>query len=228
MEEAIDIETIKKAAEYSKKVYYREGFSKNEKFYEDAGSDTQCLVVKEGKTIYIVFRGTTNTKDWVTNLNIIPIKTPFGKIHGGFYGAWKKIYRVLLGEANISDLIESSENVVICGHSLGGALSSICAAALAMYHPNQHFSCITFGGPRVGSRSFRKYFNKMENISCKRFAVQADPVPRIPSCIFYRHVNDGVILDRHLTYCGCLLDISCSPTDDHDMDNYLSLIYELD
>jgi pimeloyl-ACP methyl ester carboxylesterase len=50
--------------------------------------------------------------------------------------------------------------VVLCGHSLGGALATICAATFLLtsaarsHFPWQHIHLVTFGAPRVGCARF--------------------------------------------------------------------------
>ena len=43
---------------------------------------------------------------------------------------------------------------VICtGHSLGGALATLCAPWCAIEYPKADVRCITFGSPRVGAHN---------------------------------------------------------------------------
>jgi triacylglycerol lipase len=50
---------------------------------------------------------------------------------------------------------EQFERVVVCGHSLGGALATLCASDLAGYLGAKcAVSSYTFGSPRVGNAVF--------------------------------------------------------------------------
>jgi len=73
--------------------------------------------------------------------------------------------------------------------------------------------CITFASPRVGCKSFTKYFNEQIKTSY-RFVYHRDPVTFLPFCLRFRHVNGCihfkksgkvVISENYFYPFGCLI-----------------------
>ena len=53
--------------------------------------------------------------------------------------------------------LDPKRKLIITGHSLGGAMATICAKRLSEEYENVH--CLyTYGSPRVGGRKFVKSF----------------------------------------------------------------------
>jgi triacylglycerol lipase len=63
---------------------------------------------------------------------------------------------------------ESHKTFYYCGHSLGGALSTIAALTFGAMYPDARHVCITFGSPRVGDTVFTDLFHKHvdESVRC--------------------------------------------------------------
>jgi hypothetical protein len=109
---------------------------------------TQCMLVgplaaAQSFTI-VVFRGTSQLRDWVTNLHAVPVRwASGGRVHGGFRRAlghvWRPLRRLLAGRAG---------PLFCTGHSLGGALALLAGSLL---RPRAVY---TYGAPRVGDRAF--------------------------------------------------------------------------
>ncbi len=51
--------------------------------------------------------------------------------------------------------------MLFTGHSLGGALCTLCAVDVALLHPDWEVTMISFGSPRVGNHGFARLFDKM-------------------------------------------------------------------
>lgn len=119
----------------------------------------------------LVFRGTTNIKDWITNANAVLTQAPDGdtRIHPGFRKAYEDVqYQVLELLKQVDDI-----PLYITGHSLGGALA-VCATYFLPKH--RLAACYTFGGPRVGDQNFVDRFKT----PIYRVVNGYDPVPMIP------------------------------------------------
>ena len=74
--------------------------------------------------IYIAFRGTKDLNDWKFNLQAFREKcgsTIRGKFHSGFLQRALKFPM----ETILNDESFKNSDVVVCGHSLGGAIASI-------------------------------------------------------------------------------------------------------
>ncbi|XP_063933705.1 uncharacterized protein LOC135145513 [Zophobas morio] len=77
----------------------------------------------------------------------------------------------------------------ITGHSLGGALATICAADLFLNHSITFDHFITFGQPRVGNSNFAAWWEEIfRDKDVLRVTHAKDLVPHLPYALFkYQH-----------------------------------------
>lgn len=142
-----------------------------------------CLYGKgplEGHAVFL-FRGTHFTAlDFLSNLDI-GISQSYGgqRVHTGFLKAFESMQRKVA--PFVDSLAKNKIHSVHCiGHSLGGALATMCADYIrdsSSYQPYVY----TYGAPRVGPKSFADAFTS--SIGAKKiFRVynQTDIVPCIP------------------------------------------------
>lgn len=90
------------------------------------------LVEEDGYSV-VLFPGTANVLDWFVDFRALPATVKdyakLGRCHEGFVTALDKI-----GDRMIADL--AGKQIVVAGHSLGGALAQLFAGALAaLGHP---------------------------------------------------------------------------------------------
>lgn len=138
----------------------------------------------------LVFRGTANLRDILTDLGIELVEWwETGQVHAGFRDdfapLWSKFRDRLLP-------ICFKRKVWVTGHSLGAALATLTAAALSGYWVTPQV--YTFGSPRVGDKAFAKDYNetipKTYRVVNRNDAVTLVPVP---GPLFpYRHVGQAV------------------------------------
>lgn len=154
---------------------------------------TEALISTNDEESYIVvgFRGTNETLDFVINT--------LGQM-GGFYGPIFDIYEdagfVHMGQDrnldfrvydwmydNINTLIEEypTYEIIVTGHSLGGALSILSAPRLALDFPDKNVTAITFGTPRCTKTKFKPWARDISNCAIWSIINGPDPVPRTPS-----------------------------------------------
>jgi triacylglycerol lipase len=108
----------------------------------------------KSQNVFVTFRGTETPEDWLSNFAIDQTAHPWGPVEEGF----AKLYAQC--SPAIVEAVEraGASKVVSTGHSLGGALSTLAAADLAIRQlPVQLYS---FAGPRTGSPSFADTFNQ--------------------------------------------------------------------
>lgn len=114
-----------------------------------AQADTQCAIIKPSQTdkppfAVLVFRGTSNLRDWLTNLRELPVEwEKGGQVYDGFMHALNSVW----------DPVEAALDQLNCplfytGHSLGAALATLAASR----RPPQ--GLYTFGSPFVGDKQF--------------------------------------------------------------------------
>lgn len=116
-----------------------------------------------------------------------------GKVHRGFKTEVDDLWPMLETALMTNDL-----PVWFCGHSLGGAMATICAGRCFLSHVHSVPSALfTYGSPRVGDN---RYINFVR-IDHYRFVNNNDIVTRTPPVwMGYRHCGTEVYIDRH----GCL------------------------
>ncbi|DBA91385.1 TPA: hypothetical protein ACH3X2_003920 [Trebouxia sp. C0005] len=149
--------------------------------------DTKCLLGFGHNTIVVAFRGTASLKNASADVQAWQAAHPpvrgrhwMGRrprVHAGFLKSWlagglkdKVVARVLKAIQDEKDGGPITR-VLITGHSLGGALATLCAfdiaAAIkeagAMADDGRPIDvcCYTFGAPRTGNRAFRNEFNAL-------------------------------------------------------------------
>lgn len=155
-----------------------------------AATDTQVRVeeISEGR-FGILFPGTASIKDWLTDARISKVKWGKGAVHAGFAEAFRSV------ADQITDAILPGSRVIITGHSLGGALATLCADAFQDVFEIE--GVFTFGSPRVGNARFVGEYNPGPGVRTWRIVNAHDPVAHVPFVFgTYRHVNTQVYLDH--------------------------------
>lgn len=154
------------------------------------------------REIVIATRGTTNSRaDYGTDINAIPTLGPTGHaIHKGF-GATFKSYVQQLNEFIQQQNLGFKPTAVHCmGHSLGGALANLNAAACAELGLNSYL--YTVAAPRVGMVPYAEHLSKkMKAAHVYRVANEADIVTMVPC---YPFVHSPYVHGTYLLEGGML------------------------
>lgn len=140
---------------------------------------------------FILFRGTQYLADWLTNLNVGVSRGASGQpVHDGFNLTFKTMEPKL--KEFMGTLLKHKITQIHCiGHSLGGALATICADWIRASYKIKPY-LYTFGSPRVGLIGFAHCCTK--NIGADRIFRayhKTDIVPCIPSWPFIHTPNSG-------------------------------------
>ena len=174
------------------------------------------------KTIWIMFRGTDNVKEWFNNFKIS--QTSYNeydedrtnlpsfmqedkdniKIHKGFL----KIYSYC--SKKILDYLEPFKdeyNIILSGHSLGAAISTIFNIELNF--KGYKTVCYLYGSPRIGNEKFCK---KSKNIY--RIENTTDIVPTIPTSVSPNFLQPSKPF--FYFHCGNLFSFSLNLKSLHD------------
>lgn len=160
---------------------------------------------RRGKTVVVAFRGTiiTSFQQWLfTNLLAFPERRP--PRHVGFQLAWERLRPELLEW--IERTPPKDGELMLTGHSLGGAIAILAAFELSDDYPVR--AVVTIGAPRVGFIGFRdRYLNKPHRPMIKgeravvlgevtrRITHADDFVSRVPPGPIFRHVGAEYRLD---------------------------------
>lgn len=149
----------------------------------DKKSDIEGFVgyLPSDKSIYVAFRGSSDVRNWVTNLDAW--KTDYTsypecncEVHKGFYKAEQAVLSDAKAAVQKLKQTYPSYSVKVTGHSLGAAVAHLMAMDLAKagYAP----SVYNFGQPRVGDKSYASFAGT--KVPTWRVTHNRDIVPHIP------------------------------------------------
>ncbi|KAF1974032.1 alpha/beta-hydrolase [Bimuria novae-zelandiae CBS 107.79] len=113
-------------------------------------------------------------------------------VHTGFYTSWLHTRSAILPHLTAAISTYPSYEIILVGHSLGGAVAALAALDLRARGWNPRVT--TFGEPRVGNAALMRYINERFNISSygegrararegvryHRVTHKGDPVPLLP------------------------------------------------
>ena len=185
-----DTYLIELCAIYSKFAYLKHI---NGIFIEDEDTDTQCFVIIKDKQLIITGQGSTSVTDLMIDLQFWRKSVPYldnNLVHSGFQKSYDSIRTKIHNIIKDKIYTEHINEIICCGHSLFGAISTICALDMKLSY-NLPTSCVTFGSPRVGSKKFAKLFNKKIDKSYRCVRLK-DPISFIPFPVIYKHVSGGI------------------------------------
>ena len=198
---------------------YKNNFqvSRNIMIDTESGLQVNFLINDTENTLYIVFRGSDELKDWSSNLmiNNIELKDNI-KVHKGFYLFLQKnnIIQTIL---NIIQTIQEKKNykIIICGHSLGGALSQVLAYELL--ESNYNIEIIVLGMLNIGNIEFQKKLLNRYNIIMINFS--NDIVYRLLSILYNKCLFYNIILPNINRTNGF---------NNHNIDTYIEYLKKFD
>lgn len=144
-------------------------------------------------TLWIAFRGTDESADWMDNLDARKTHVRFfGDVHAGFYHAMESVWPHLLME------LQHIENVIFVGHSLGGAIAAMSANHAYQTMPiGLKIQLITFGQPRCGDADWASAMNFFLGDDYVRVFNAGDPVPHVPSAARFHHAGREIYFDAN-------------------------------
>ncbi len=168
----------------------------NFRYFNNKGRDTQAYMLRTDSFMILAFRGSQEPKDWLTNFTtqlrnftlqkdgITTLSSYQGRVHTGFFLGWASIENSVLAQIfRWQKDCEKNEKpmppLYVTGHSLGGALATIAAAALTE-NAIEVAGVYTFGQPRVGDRTFVRQLSARTGNRVFRFVNNNDVVPHVP------------------------------------------------
>lgn len=170
------------------------GFRSAQPFGNWTGLGTQGFVAVHDRFAALAFRGTEpdDWTDFLVNLSAMPLVEDWASIalaHGGFQDALDSVWQEV--EAAIGAL-PNGLPVVVCGHSLGGALAFLTVSRMGESENAAHL--YTFGGPRVGNEALGERVLEVSRGRAYRVVNENDLVPAVPPALLvYRHAPAGML-----------------------------------
>lgn len=135
----------------------------NVREFKDKKSISEGFTAEKDDAFFIVFLSTNSKLDWLYNFLFFHKRIPYKgtnrgiKVHGGFISA----YHLIREELHARYLASGKKKIFITGHSLGAALSTLCALDFQYnFNHESELSSISYGGPRIGNLAFKRSFNK--------------------------------------------------------------------
>lgn len=131
-------------------------------------------------------RGTLTGADWGTDFQAASTQGPTGhSVHKGFQSTFRSYIRQVESFVDIRKLGFKPTVIHCMGHSLGGALANLNAAALRELGYNTVM--YTLAAPRVGQVPYAEFLsNRFNESNVFRVSNESDPVPMV-SCFPYVH-----------------------------------------
>lgn len=165
------------------------------------------FIIQSESHVIIAFRGTSTTTDWISDAMASQVKCKFvddaGQTHRGFTNIYRSARKSIL---SVLEDLSPDKILTITGHSLGGALATLCALDAAVNSPFGQPVAYTYGSPRVGDLTFaRSYDNRVADSFRvqNRFDVVTHlppenfKLPRRDKTFYYDHVCQAVGLSFH-------------------------------
>ena len=155
-----------------------------------------AAVLREPSRVVVFFRGTKETEEMINDvkLALVPFKLP-GRdavnVHRGFLnhvdqdGGRERLLTSILAAVEELHKKDATKpvDVLITGHSLGGAAATLIAAALDATLDAAvpcRMTLITFGSPRVGSKAFKAAVDGSARLRHYRVQNELDVCTRVP------------------------------------------------
>ena len=186
-------------------------------------ADVQFYTLDYETELVFAIRGSQSLSDfmddaycWMENFQDVDVNGV--RVHSGFLRQYISMRSNMISSVFRMIWKKQNKKIVFTGHSLGGALATLCGAAVKNEMPDLHVSVYTFGSPRVGNKLFAKVFDDVDvSVRCVN---GSDIVPTIPYAFpflsDYTHVKGEF-------YVGSK---SFSNTQDHQLSSYDKCVKE--
>jgi Lipase (class 3) len=209
------------------------GYSFFESLYANdrAGDPVPIGYVAVSPTFELVapIRGTDDIWEWIKDAEaiLVPSHVTKGLTHLGFIQMYESLrVKDAVPQAttvSAKDFIKSLVNtdqareVIVCGHSLGGALATLLVADVdvALNHTSVCPEVYTFASPRVGDHDFSVWYNSSMEEFTWRFEHHWDIVPMLPTTPPFEHGGQKEKL---------VGDMSFDIAKNHELSTYITLL----
>ncbi|TFE23546.1 lipase family protein [Cohnella luojiensis] len=186
------------------------------------------FIIQSNTHAIVAFRGTSSTTDGVSDARASQTRFKCmrnaGQTHRGFsdiyYSARESILDAL-------EKLSTNKAVYITGHSLGGALATLCALDVVNNSAFRPPVVYTFGSPRVGDYQFAKSYESKIDESY-RVHNRFDVVTHLPPQTFKLPKDDKTYDYEHVRTSEALAFHNGSILANHAIGSYYSVLAKRD
>ena len=160
-----------------------------------SGRELHGLIAERGDNVYLVFRGTDSTGDWLQDLRMTQTRLRPAMVPKSGRADWESA-ALETGVLTIYDTCRESileklqgygptRRLFVTGHSLGAGMAIACLPDILANTPftgDRAPVTYTFAGPRVANRDFALAF-KAEGLTAFRVVNTDDVVPTLPPAV---------------------------------------------
>jgi hypothetical protein len=144
----------------------------------ETNTNTQAFITHSDKIVLISIRGTQElladaSRD--ADARQVPYEEGEGQAHRGFYRGFQAAKPFV--ERYLNAFYTGEQTLVVCGHSLGGAIALLVAEWLRRKPTKPKVVLYTFGAPRAGDAAFVRAAQPLNH---HRIVNHNDPVPALP------------------------------------------------
>ncbi|KAL2922797.1 putative feruloyl esterase A [Bienertia sinuspersici] len=132
-----------------------------------------------------------NIQNWVEDLywkqlDLNYPDNPDAMVHHGFYYAYHNttLRPGVVGAVKRAKDSFGEIDIIVIGHSMGGAMAAICALDLTVHYDIKNVRVTTFGQPRIGNAAFASYYTQFVPNTI-RVTHEHDMVPHLPPYYHY-------------------------------------------
>jgi hypothetical protein len=185
-------------------------------------------------TLVLSYRGAVMKPNWKQNFNYNKIKYALqdpslktenaqknpskAQVHEGFLTMFLETASAILKQIP-NYLINNRTEIIVTGHSMGGALAMLAAMELAQHYSPHRIQLLTFAAPRVGNQAFANLVHATLPFVL-RVIEENDLIPHLPITTFMKYFHAGA----ELYVQSELLIVCLDPEDMHCSTKRLPLI----
>lgn len=185
------------------------------------------FILESPQEIIVAFRGTSSTTDWMSNVMASQERFKYIKedtlTHRGFTNIYASARD---GIISTLDKLSPDKTLYITGHSLGGALATLCAIDIAANTSHISPNLFTYGSPRVGDPNFVNVFKPYVRKSY-RYANLFDIVTYAPPHVYKLPKRETKYYYSHVHTFVSLSFQNGSASGNHMIGNYFTELSKL-
>ncbi|MBP2110682.1 lipase family protein [Paenibacillus silagei] len=182
------------------------------------------FILESPQEIIIAWRGSISTNDWLSNMNAAQKKFKYIQepcmTHRGFTDIYASARNAIL---SVLGTLSPEKTLYVTGHSLGGALATLCALDVAANSAFTTPRLYTYGSPRVGDPDFANAFSRYVR-SSYRYANLFDVTTYVPPTVYKLPKQKTKYYYTHVQTLKSLSFQNGSPELNHVIRSYFAVL----